>query len=246
MLSRRALSMLVVLGALGSFSAGACSSPSAHDAASSSSDGSGGSGGAASSTGTGGALASTGAGGDDGGAEASGPPDGTPTRQPCTSAFGTALTTTHGRMDGLLVAVVPPGDMHPCNDDTGHVHLQVQIAGAVYDVAVNTDVLYAELDVPLPGGAWSEGWHSGESLDYPTTLGLHAAAFTTTDPASLAQKIETELASVNHISVFAIGYGPTGAHDVHRQGANEDGAIAINPLSPKAHLLTFRFSTDSF
>ncbi len=244
MLSRLAFRLVVVV--LGVVSAGACTGTLASDAAGSSTDGTGatGSGGQASSMSTGGAI--TGAGGDDGGVEASGPPDGTPTRQPCTSTFGTGLTTTHGRMDGLLVAVVPPGGMHPCNDDTGHVHLQVQIAGAIYDVAVNTDVLYAELDAPLPGGAWAEGWHSGESLDYPTTLGLHAAAFTTTDPATMAQKIETELASVNHISVFAIGYGPTGAHDVHRQGANEDGAIAINPLSPKAHLLTFRFTTDSF
>jgi hypothetical protein len=249
MLSRLAFSSLVVVGFLG-----ACSS-SVHETAGQTSSGTAGGPGAggqaasSSASATGGMASSTagtgGAGSDDGGVEA-GVPDGTPTRATCTSQFGTALTSTHGRMDGLLVSIVPPGSMQQCNDDTGHVHLQVQIAGAVYDVAVNTDVLYAELDVALPGGPWAEGWHQGESLDYPTTFGLHTAAFTTSDPASIATKIETELAAVNHISIFATGYGPDGAHDVHRQGKNEDGAIAINPLSPKAHVLTFCFSTDSF
>jgi hypothetical protein len=181
------------------------------------------------------------------GVDGSSPEDGTPTRVACTSNFGAALTEGHGRMDGFLVSIVAPGAGPQCNDDTGHVHLQVEINGAIYDVAVNTDVLYDEVDIALPGGAWSQGWHPGEYLDYPTTLGLHAAAFTTATPAALAQKVESELAAANHISIFGTGYGPTGAHDIHREGgAGDDGAIVINPLSPLAHLLVFRFSTDSF
>ncbi len=142
--------------------------------------------------------------------------------------------------------ILPPGGAQVCNGDSGHVHLQVQIQGAVYDVAVNTDTLYDELDVPLPGGAWSEGWHPGKQLDYPSTLGAHASSFTATNPTALAQWIETQLATVNHIAVFATGYGPTGAHDVHRKGDGDDGAIVTEPLSPTAHVLLFRFSTDSF
>jgi hypothetical protein len=157
-----------------------------------------------------------------------------------------ALTATHGRMDGYLVSILPPGGTHACNGDSSHVHLQVEMQGAVYDVAVNTDTLYDTIDSPIPDGPWSEGWHPGAELDYPTTLGVHAGSFTTTTPAALAQWIETQLAMVNHIAVFATGYGPTGAHDVHRRGGGLDGAIVTEPLSPTSHILLFRFSTDSF
>ena len=187
--------------------------------------------------------AGTGGAGDTGTSE---PPDGTPMRVPCTSTFGSAVTAVHGRMDGLLVSIVAPGGGPACNDDTSHVHLQVQMNGAIYDVAVNTDTLYDELDAPLPGGPWAEGWHPGENLDYPGTLGVHSSGFTTTDPTALAQMVESALAGVNHISVFATGYGPTGAHDVHRVGNNEDGAIVTQPLDAKPHLLLFCFNTDSF
>jgi len=39
--------------------------------------------------------------------------DGTPTRQTCTSNFGDALSAqaTYGRLDGYLVAIVPPSNM---------------------------------------------------------------------------------------------------------------------------------------
>lgn len=180
----------------------------------------------------------------DAGVDASG--DGVAMHVACSPSFGNALSATHGRMDGYLVSIVPPGGPHQCNGDSGHLHLQVKINGAIYDVAVNTDTLIAEQDAVLPDGPWSEGWHPGMNLDYPKNLSLHANAFTTTNPAALAQKLEAELAMVNHISVFATGYGPTGAHDVHRRGFNEDGAIVIDPLSPKAHLILFRFSTDNF
>jgi hypothetical protein len=136
--------------------------------------------------------------------------------------------------------------MQACNDDNSHVHLQVQMNGAVYDVAVNTDTLYDEIDAPLPGTAWAEGWHANANLDYPGNLGVHSTSFTTTNPTALAQMIESELANANHVSIFATGYGPTGAHDVHRRGQNEDGAIIIHPLDAQAHLLLFCFNTDTF
>lgn len=174
------------------------------------------------------------------------PTDGTPTRTACTSSFGSALTTTHGRLDGYLVAIVPESTRGECNNDGSHVHLQVKTDGAVYDIAVNLDTLEADVDAPLPDGAWNEGWHMADALDYPTTLGLHAAAFTAGSATAQRMRIETALANANHVSIFATGYGPEGAHLVHRQGGGRDGAIITDPLAPKAHVMAFRFATDSF
>ena len=175
-----------------------------------------------------------------------GPSDGTPTRVACTGDFGSVLNAAHGRMDGYLVSIVAPGESFSCNGDRGHVHLQVRIEGATYDVAVNTHVLYAEVDAPLPGGPWREGWHAGMDLDYPTDMGLDSTAFTAETPAALAQTVISALATANHVSIFATGYGPGGAHDVHRRGHDEDGAIVVDPLSPAAHVWAFRFNTDTF
>lgn len=171
--------------------------------------------------------------------------DGTPTRQPCTGNFGNALTTTHGRLDGYLVSIVNVGGSSSCNGDSSHVHLQVLMKNSVYDVAVNVDTLIAERDIPIPDGVWSEGWHTSDPLDY-AQLGLHSSDFK--QPASqsaLAQQIESELANVNHISVFATGYGPTGAHLVHRNGGGNDGAIVAQPLSGQAHLMMFTFTSSA-
>src|SRR5882757_3056191 len=62
--------------------------------------------------------------------------DGAPLRLPCTSTFGNAMTATFGRLDGFLVAIVPPGSSN-CQGDASHIHLQLQVNGAIYDVAVN-------------------------------------------------------------------------------------------------------------
>jgi hypothetical protein len=173
------------------------------------------------------------------------PTDGTPSRQACTSKFGSAITVYHGRLDGYLVAIVQPDTNKSCNGDS-HVHLQVAMGGATYDVATNLQTLYVEHDLPLPGAAWAEGWHPGDSLDYPT-LGLHSAMFTQpADEAALAAIVTADLANTNHISVFATGYGPAGIHDIHRKSLGQDGAIIVDPLSPTAHGLFFRFDTDSF
>ncbi len=168
-----------------------------------------------------------------------------PTRVACTSSFGSALSTTHGRLDGYLVAIVP-ASTHGCNGDSSHIHLQVKANGAVYDVAVNLDTLEADTDIALPGGAWAEGWHPNMQLDYPKDLSLHSAAFNATSPTAQRMSIETALANANHVAIFATGYDTSGAHLVHRQSGGRDGAIVINPLDPKAHVLAFRFTTDSF
>lgn len=189
-----------------------------------------------------GSVATTDAGSGGGFDAAPDPADGAPTRKACTNAFGNAVTTFHGRLDGYLVAIVPT-TQHTCNGDSTHVHLQVLMSGSVYDVAVNVDGLEANLPHAMIGGPWSEGWHTtSESLDYPTALGIHSPSFATTN----AQALIASLANANHISVFATGYGPTGMHLVHRKGNGNDGAIIVNPLGGTPQFFVFRFATDSF
>ncbi|HTJ42814.1 MAG TPA: hypothetical protein VL463_12010 [Kofleriaceae bacterium] len=176
-------------------------------------------------------------------------PDGTPTRMACTNNLGSALGSVHGRLDGYLVAIVPT-TTHSCNGDDTHVHLQVKSNGAVYDVAVNVsdpaNVDFLAEDLPLPDGAWSEGWHAGQAalLDYPS-IGVHAADFTGVPAAQLETTLNSELANANHVSIFMTPYGPDGGHLVHRNGNGNDGAIVIEPLG-RSRLLMFHFANQAF
>jgi hypothetical protein len=174
--------------------------------------------------------------------------DGTPTRQACTGHFGSGLTATHGRLDGYLVAIVRPG-ASGCNADSDHVHLQVRMGGEIYDVAVNVGgssaVLFREWDGPLDDGAWAEGWHPGDALDY-VSLGLHSDDFTTTAMDALTAEITADLDDANHLSVFATGYGSDGIHLVHRNGDGDDGAIVVDPLAATSRYLLFNFPDQSF
>jgi hypothetical protein len=180
--------------------------------------------------------------------------DGTPTRQACTSNFGSGLTQVFGRLDGYLVAIVQPGSMNTCNDDDAHVHLQIRMNGSIYDIAIDAtdgstgvdDVHTATLDIPLPGGsAWSEGWHPNQSVDYPT-LGMHSTSMPLDSKAQVVSTLESDLATVNHISVYATGYGPDGAHLVHRNGGNQDGLVVTEPTSAQPHARLFAFSDQTF
>lgn len=174
--------------------------------------------------------------------------DGTPLRQPCTDQFGAALSTTYGRLDGRLVAIVMPGG-GPCNADFDHIHLQVLANGSVYDVAVNVgtsgnaDVHTATRELWL--SPWSEGWHTGVSQDY-VALGVHASEIPLAPPNEIASAVATELSDANHISIFAVGYGPGGAHLVHRNGVGRDGLVVSRPLSSPAHARLFSFSGQTF
>lgn len=180
--------------------------------------------------------------------------DGTPIRRACVDSFGTALSSgTFGRLDGILVAIVPPApNTDPCNADPTHVHLQVQVSGAVYDVAVNVgtdtatnDVHSAALDHTLVGPAWSEGWHPDIAVDY-AALGVHATDLPLRTRTENVNALMTDLATANHVSIFATGYGPGGAHLVHRTRAGQDGMVVTQPLSPKAHARLFRFTNQVF
>ncbi len=243
---RTSLHLSCFLGLAAAVSVAACGGSSATGPATGGDDGGGAQADAATDDGPGDAQPSGDAGPSAG--------DGTPTRTsactPLSQQTGTAIDTFHGRLDGYLVYVVPQGGPSSCNGDYSHVHLQVKMNGDVYDVAVDIgktpgDALFYEQDMPLPGGAWQEGWHD-DGLSYPQ-LGVHASQFTSEVPAALGQKIESELANVNHISVFGDAYQThNGCHDVHYQNGSTDGAIVIDPLSPTAHVLFFRFSTQTF
>jgi len=176
--------------------------------------------------------------------------DGSPMRQACTSRFGSALTSAYGRLDGYLVAIVPPGT-GGCNADTDHVHLQVKMNGAIYDVAVNVgstsvqDVHTTTRELDLP--AWSEGWHTGALVleDY-VTLGVHSTDIPLGTRAQNISDIMTDLATANHVSVFGTGYGPDGAHLIHRNGGGHDGLVVTEPLSTPAHARLFSFTSQAF
>ena len=195
---------------------------------------------------------------DDGGADASptdggddgAPPvfadDGTATRTSCTASFGTGLTASHGRLDGVLVAVVTRGGADRCPADSTHVHLQVRMNGAAYDIAVNIDGYEGEIDAPMPGGAYAEGWHP-MLLDYATDLNLHSTSFTRTGLDEVRARVQQQLTNANHISVFGTGYDDLGgAHLIHREIPSHDGALVLDPLSPTPHWLVFRFDQDTF
>lgn len=179
--------------------------------------------------------------------------DGTPTRLPCTSTFGSAMSATFGRLDGILVSIVNPNTTTSCRGDDNHIHLQVRVNGGVEDIAVNIasttgnpDVDFLTINTALRGGAWTEGWHTGQSLDYPTNLGVHSGNFTERTPTQLTSLVDSALTSANHVSIFTTGFDATGGHLIHREGGNHDGAIVINPTTSNPTYLLFHFTTQSF
>ena len=175
--------------------------------------------------------------------------DGTPMRRACSNTYGNTISNGYGRLDGFLVAIVDPG-VRNCNGDNDHIHLQILAKNKIFDVAVNVagsaDVLTATRELPLTGRPWEEGWHTGFSLSY-TALGLRASDFTPSTQAALVATIKAELATVNHISVYALGYTDgTGVHLVHYNGFNNDGVIVTQPLSRPAKWRMFRFADQTF
>jgi hypothetical protein len=179
--------------------------------------------------------------------------DGTPALTSCTNTLGGSLDTNRGRLDGFLTSVVLPSN-HNCNGDSSHVHLQVRMNTQIYDVAVNvqsdqapiSDVGFLVHDGPLVGVDWAEGWHIGAPLDYASDLHVHSTAFVSTPKADLVAQIQDLVSDTNHISVFMLGYGPQGGHDVHRAFTAHDGAIVVHPTSATPRYLLFRFAEQSF
>ncbi|HEX3476404.1 MAG TPA: lamin tail domain-containing protein [Kofleriaceae bacterium] len=179
--------------------------------------------------------------------------DGTPTRQSCTGTFGSAMTTAFGRLDGFLVAIVNPNTTTSCRGDDNHIHLQVKVNGRIEDIAVNVestsgnpDVDFRTVGAALRGGAWTEGWHPGQTLDYRNSLGVTSGSFTEETLTQLTASVDNLLASANHVSIFTTGFDATGGDLVHREGSNHDGAIVINPTTSNPTYLLFHFTNQTF
>jgi hypothetical protein len=183
--------------------------------------------------------------------------DGPPTRQACTSSFGSALTASpaFGRLDGYLVAIVAPSSSSACNADSTHVHLQIRMNNGIYDVAIDvtdsmscvddvhttTRVQASPIDLP-----WAEGWHTGLLIDYPK-LGVHSTDLPLLTKAEMTSTLTTDLATANHISVYATTYGSDGVHLLHRNtGGGHDGLVVTEPLSTPAHLRFLSFTGQTF
>jgi hypothetical protein len=172
----------------------------------------------------------------------------------CASTFGAALTDAFARLDGTVLAVVPPNDQACAMPNSTHLVIQVLVGGDAYRMVVDVlssyapyDVLEDEIDAPLVGGAWAEGWHAGASLDYVTDLNLHSTAFTSMAQADVVAKITSEIDLGAHVSVFATSQSsPSSAHLVHRNLTNQDGAIVIHPDGASPHWILIRFAEQTF
>ncbi len=172
----------------------------------------------------------------------------------CADTFGDALTEGFGRIDGVVYAVQKPSDTQCTMPNSDHVVLQVLMNGAVYRLVTNVQstkgdpqVRYAELAHALPSPAYAEGWHTGVTLDYPTTLGVHTADFTPYAMDDLVAKIAAAVKVGAKVSVYGeSGAGrPESAHNIHRDSSEHDGAIVVDPTgSPK--FLLFHFADQTF
>ncbi|MBI4815836.1 MAG: hypothetical protein HY791_06250 [Deltaproteobacteria bacterium] len=194
----------------------------------------------------------------DSGAKADGSTNTDASSHPCVASFGDELTNGFGRIDGTLVAIVEPTDTE-CplfNDD--HLVLEVMMMGKVYRMVVNivsdgrsgtdTRVRLAELDHDLPGPPWAEGWHTGLSLDYPSTLGVHSSttSFVPFEMSALVERVADNLELGQPMSVYASSQNrPSGAHLVHRNGERDDGAIVAS-ASTAPRFLLFAFDGQVF
>jgi hypothetical protein len=170
----------------------------------------------------------------------------------CVSSFGNDLTDGFGRLDGILVAVVPPGSDCPRpNDD--HIILEVRQGGKVYRMvgavisgSGNPVMAMSERDQALVGRAWSEGWHPGIAFDYVATMGLHRLDFTPTPMQDMVDAIDRAAVIGGKISIFAtVENQHDSAHLIHRNDSNKDGAIVIDAAG-SPHYMMFRFDNQLF
>jgi hypothetical protein len=173
----------------------------------------------------------------------------------CTTTFGTAVSPSHGRLDGTVRAVILPGDTM-CPSDNDHVIVQIDSSGGAYPVWINVEsnlpttvdkvVRVATPTLTLPFPAWSNGWHGGLSLDYPS-LGLHStASFTPMAIGSLGALIVSKVPVGARVSAYAYGFNTLdGAHKVHRNLGGDDGALVVLGTGTPTWL-AFHFAGQSF
>ena len=83
---------------------------------------------------------------------------------PCVATFGSALTAAFGRLDGTVIAVLPPNDQACPDPNSTHLIIEVLMGGAAYRMVVDvistdgTADLLDEIDAPLlPGHGKTAG-----------------------------------------------------------------------------------------
>jgi hypothetical protein len=130
--------------------------------------------------------------------------------------------------------------------------------GAAYRMVINVQstvagvdprVQLAEVRNTLPGAAWSEGWHTGVTFDYPRTLGIDKRDFAPYPMADLVHLVLDKVTLGEKVSVFATSAGGTkadSAHLIHRNGGDVDGAVVLDPTSATARFLLFAFANQDF
>jgi hypothetical protein len=119
----------------------------------------------------------------------------------CVSNFGNALSNGHGRLDGIVVAVLAPGNTSCPRPNDDHLILEVRTGGQVYRMVAAVEstfgepkMAFASKDAALVGPAWADGWHLDVDFDYVTDLDLHRLDFAPMPMFDLADAITGPIA----------------------------------------------------
>lgn len=168
------------------------------------------------------------------------------------------MTDAHGRVDGIITAVVEPGNTRCVQANNDHVVVQVRFNNAIYRMVVNVEsngtvaeIRMRTLPHALVGPAFAEGWHPDVNLDYASDLGVHSAdvEWQPEPLAAASRRVADALTIGTPISVFATsfsGASASGAHLVHRTGPNVDGALVVDPTSSAPQYILFYFADQTF
>ncbi len=168
---------------------------------------------------------------------------------PCVSEFGSLFTRSNGRADGTLIALVRPQDTGCTLPNDDHAVLQLSILGHNQRLVVSVDdIAIHQVNAPLVGPPYEEGWHTDQHLDYPGDLGVASTDFTTVSMTEAVDFLCGELALGAPVSVYAYCDGdyPSSAHQIHRNNNYPDGAIVVHPDSASPTWLLFRYTNQSF
>jgi hypothetical protein len=173
---------------------------------------------------------------------------------PCVATFGQAIGSVgFARFDGTVVAILAPGNRTCPAPNSTHVVVELKFSGAVYRMVIDVDDTAAKGTIhartithPSIGGPWQDGWHA-VPLDYVKDLAQSSATFSSSATADAVASITEALDLGAHVSVFATAQGENdSAHLVHRNAANKDGAIVIDPDGPAPKWLIFAFADQVF
>lgn len=175
----------------------------------------------------------------------------------CASQFGTALTNAFGRVDGTVIAVVPPGEPTCAIVNGDHVVVQVNFDGGVHRMVINVESSFGDprirmrqVTAPLPAPAFETGWHPGLRLDYPSQLNVHSdggwEALTLREAASRVYDLVEVGAPISVYATSSGGSFASSAHKVHRNGRDTDGALVLNPTSASPTWVLFHFANQTF